>query len=47
MGFCAMLLDFFGSKGLQKALTVRLLWVGDHAGMTDKLNPTPWVNMQE
>jgi len=42
-----MLLDFFGSKGLQKALTVRLLWVGDHAGMTDNRNPTPWVNMQE
>jgi len=21
--------------------------VGEHAGMTDKPNPSPWVNMQE
>src|ERR1700755_3007939 len=37
----------FGSKGLQKALTVCLLRVGDHAGMTVKPNHTSWVNMQE
>ena len=30
-----------------EGLTACLLRVGDHAGMTDKLNPAPWVNMQE
>lgn len=42
-----MLLDFFGSKGLQKALTACLERVGQHAGMSDKPKLAPWVNMQE